>query len=72
MWEKMHDGVVWFDTAACWEGSFIGKANEAVYSSTRAGGWHTDEVDPETTNYDENGKPIADPVNRKPAWDTDL
>lgn len=43
-WEKMHDGVIWFDTKACWEGSYIGKANEAVYSGSWSGvgGWHTD------------------------------
>jgi hypothetical protein len=26
-WEKMHDGVIWYDTAACLQGSYIGKIN---------------------------------------------
>ena len=29
-WEEMHDGVQWFDTAACWKGSFIGNANSVT------------------------------------------
>jgi hypothetical protein len=28
-WEEMHsDGVVWFDTAGCWKGKFIGQVND--------------------------------------------
>ena len=26
----MHKNVQWFDTAACWKGSFIGEANKVV------------------------------------------
>lgn len=35
-WEQMHDGVVWFDTAACWKGGFIGDINsvESTISAT--------------------------------------
>ena len=32
-WETMHDGVVWFDTAACLDFGFIGDVNKA------SGGW---------------------------------
>ena len=32
-WETMHDGVVWFDTAGCLDGGFIGMVNKAN------GGW---------------------------------
>lgn len=28
----MHEDVLWFDTAACWKGSFIGDANKVVIS----------------------------------------
>ena len=27
-WETMHDGVMWFDTAGCLDGGFIGQVNE--------------------------------------------
>jgi len=35
-WEQMHDGVWWFDTAACWKGGFIGDINgvESTISAT--------------------------------------
>ena len=33
-WETMHDGVVWFDTAGCLDGGFIGDINAAT------GGWN--------------------------------
>ena len=75
----MHDGVVWFDTAGCFAGSYIGKANEAVYYgrfSPAAGGkdgWYIDTTtDPSATNYDDVSRVIADPNTRKPAWDTDV
>ena len=29
-WAEMHEGVMWFDTAACWKGNFIGQVNEVV------------------------------------------
>lgn len=31
-WEEMHTDVVWFDTAACWAGPFIGNVNSVVIS----------------------------------------
>ena len=35
-WETMHDGVIWFDTAGCLDGGFIGQVNdEAHYSRVR-------------------------------------
>ena len=29
-WEKMHDGAIWFDTAACAVGDHIGNANKVT------------------------------------------
>ena len=29
-WADMHEGVQWFDTAACWKGKFIGDVNSVV------------------------------------------
>lgn len=29
-WEDMHTDVMWFDTAACWAGPFIGNVNSVV------------------------------------------
>lgn len=29
-WADMHEGVMWFDTAACWNGKWIGQVNEVV------------------------------------------
>lgn len=29
-WAEMHEGVNWFDTAACWSGPFIGAVNSVV------------------------------------------
>lgn len=31
-WEKMHDGVIWYDTAACLTGNYIGKINESRFT----------------------------------------
>lgn len=31
-WEKMHDGVIWYDTAACLTGNFIGQINESRFT----------------------------------------
>jgi hypothetical protein len=33
MWEDMHKDVMWFDTAACWNGNFIGQVNSVVISA---------------------------------------
>lgn len=71
----MHDGVVWFDTKACWSGGYIGQANEAVYKGSylTASGWHTDTaVEGERPNYDDFSRLNTDSPTRKPAWDTDL
>ena len=29
-WEDMHKDVMWFDTAGCWEGAFIGAVNSVT------------------------------------------
>ena len=72
----MHDGVIWFDTAACWLASHIGQANAVAFNSNRFTGknnWWSDTADaPTATNYDEYSRPIADPDTRNDAWDTDL
>ena len=35
----MHDGVIWFDTAGCLDGGFIGQVNDAgAYGSRRLDG----------------------------------
>ena len=31
-WAEMHEDVLWFDTAACWAGPFIGQVNSVVIS----------------------------------------
>lgn len=36
-WETMHDGVVWFDTAGCLDGGFIGEVNKASWGWSPAG-----------------------------------
>lgn len=33
----MHDGVWWFDTAACWKGGFIGEINSVETSISAIG-----------------------------------
>lgn len=32
-WSKMHEGVMWFDTKACWKGSHIGDINKVSISN---------------------------------------
>ena len=34
-WETMHDGVMWFDTAGCLDGGFIGQVNAPGAGSNR-------------------------------------
>ena len=80
-WEKMHDGVKWFDTAACWQASQVGLANAAQFSGiwpSGVNGWWTNTTAPTQTNHDEYGRPtrtahtfVLDPATRD-AYDTDL
>ena len=70
----MHDGVIWFDTAACFAGSHIGAANAVGFSSTRfgqkAGWWSDTSAAPTANRFDDYGRPLPDP--RADAWDTDI
>ena len=36
-WADMHKDVMWFDTAACWKGKFIGQVNDVVIAPDTAG-----------------------------------
>ena len=46
----MHDNVIWFDTAGCLDGGFIGQVNDAgAYGSRRLDDWS------QTVAADKNG-----------------
>lgn len=71
-WEKLHRDVIWYDTAPCVFGPFIGQINYVAYGKS----YNTDtrwfeETDgaPNRKKYDENGNP--DDESRE-GWDMNL
>ena len=69
----MHDGVIWFDTAACTQ-PIIGMANELAIGPKPIGGWVTGwwadlDNNPTAPIYDAKNQATG---TRENAWDTDI